>query len=421
MHHEASCSQTPQQNSVVEYKNRHILEITQALLTATYVPKRFWPDEVMIVVYLMNRLPSRVLHYKTPLQVFAQHVTLASILMLPPRKFGCVTYVHIHKNQRTKLDPCVVRCVFLGYAAHKKGYRCYDPATRRLYTTMDVTFIESKNFFTSQSSRFSLQGEMMSEEQNWENWLSFEETSNDIGEVQSREPMTILIDQRGEVENVEHVEAEIEQQPTRVYQNGEVMEIESEQPFYDLTVPQSDQSPENIPEVQVLNSLHNIYAGYKLPFMHNREQPPNLYSPDHGPSKSKYPISNHFSTQKLSEPFKALVHKLSADGVPDIVSEAMNNPKWIQAIEEEMKALQKNDAWALVPLPEGKKTVGCRWVFSIKHKADGSVEKYRARLVAKGYTQTYGVDYQENFSPVAKLNTMRVLISFAANLDWPLH
>ena len=161
-----------------------------------------------------------------------------------------------------------------------------------------------------------------------------------------------------------------------------------------MTVPQSDQSPKNIPEVQVLNSPHNISDGYKLSFRHNREQPPNHCSPDHGMSKSKYPIANHISTQNLSEPLKVLVHKLSADGVPDTVSEAMNNPKWIQAIEEEMKALQKNDTWALVPLPEGKKTVGCRWVFSIKHKTDGSVEKYKARLVAKGYTQTYGIDYQ---------------------------
>ena len=106
----------------------------------------------------------------------------------------------------------------------------------------------------------------------------------------------------------------------------------------------------------------------KLPFRHNHEQSPNCYSPDHGTSKSKYPIANHISTQKLSEPFKALVHKLSAYGVPDTVSEAMNNPKWIQVKEEEMKALQKNDTWALVPLPERKKIVGCRWVFSINTK-----------------------------------------------------
>ena len=86
-----------------------------------------------------------------------------------------------------------------------------------------------------------------------------------------------------------------------------------------------------------------------------------------------------------------------------------------------MTTLQKNDMWMLVPLPKEKKTVGCRWVFSIKHKTDGSIERYKTRLVAKGYTQTYGIDYQETFSLVAKLNIVRVLSSLAVNLDWPLH
>jgi len=75
----------------------------------------------------------------------------------------------------------------------------------------------------------------------------------------------------------------------------------------------------------------------------------------------------------------------------------------------------------LVPPPQGKKTVRCRWVFSVKHKVDGSIERYRVRLVAKRYNQTYGVNYQETFSSVAKLNTIRILQLLAANLDWPLH
>ncbi len=71
---------------------------------------------------------------------------------------------------------------------------------------------------------------------------------------------------------------------------------------------------------------------------------------------------------------------------------------------EEMEALKKNDTWELITLPRGKRTVGCRWVYTLKHKADGSIE--RARIVARGFTQTYSIDYLETFAPVAKLNSI---------------
>src|SRR2546430_8511817 len=90
-------------------------------------------------------------------------------------------------------------------------------------------------------------------------------------------------------------------------------------------------------------------------------------------------------------------------------------------MHEELQALKKNNTWELMPLPVGKRAVGCKWVYTVKQTPEGKVDRYKARLVAKGYSQTYGIDYDETFALVAKMSTVRMLVSCAANIDWPLH
>lgn len=155
--HETSCSQTPQQNGIAERKNRHLLETARALLLGANVPNRHWDDAVTTSVHLLNRMPSKVLNFQTPLQVLSNYVSLPSVLLIPPRVFGCVTFVHLHKNQRSKLDPCAVRCIFCGIwitekrlsllrsynQAHLCYYGCHICGVRQLLSIVIIQFTSS--------------------------------------------------------------------------------------------------------------------------------------------------------------------------------------------------------------------------------------------------------------------------------------
>jgi len=109
---------------------------------------------------------------------------------------------------------------------------------------------------------------------------------------------------------------------------------------------------------------------------------------------------------------------------PQTMAEALKTPDadaWKAAAEAELESLAENHAWELVPLPPGKKTVGCRWVFKVKRKEDGSVDRYKCRLVAKGYSQRPGIDYDETFSPVVTFTTVRALIAYATQHGMHIH
>jgi len=98
---------------------------------------------------------------------------------------------------------------------------------------------------------------------------------------------------------------------------------------------------------------------------------------------------------------------------PTCFEQAIRNPKWDNAMDDEMVALDVNATWELVALPQDKKAIGCKWVYKVKHNVDGSVRRYKARLVAKGYAQTYGIDYEETYNPIAKMTTIRAIIIMA--------
>lgn len=115
---------------------------------------------------------------------------------------------------------------------------------------------------------------------------------------------------------------------------------------------------------------------------------------------------------------------VSPSGEPTTYKAAMRSPnsdQWELGMDDEIASIEKNKVWELVDLPEGRKAIKCKWVYKHKYSGDGALTRYKARLVAKGFTQVQGIDYDETFSPVARLDSIRLLLALAALEDWDIH
>jgi hypothetical protein len=106
---------------------------------------------------------------------------------------------------------------------------------------------------------------------------------------------------------------------------------------------------------------------------------------------------------------------------PKTFAGASGHPDWDTTMNEEYRSLMENDTWDLVPLPKGRKLVRCKWVYRTKYASYGSVERHKARLVSKGFSQVEGIDYNETFSPVAKMNSIHLVLALGASHKWEVH
>lgn len=144
--HQTTCPGTPKQNGVAKHKNRHLLEIAWAIMFTMNVSRTFWSEVIHTVVYLINRMSSRVVDHNSPVEILFPN---SSLFPLPPKTFGCICYVHVPKSNRTKLDPKALKCVFLGYGVNQKGYKCFHPSTRHYFVSRcDIFLVHSFLFFT---------------------------------------------------------------------------------------------------------------------------------------------------------------------------------------------------------------------------------------------------------------------------------
>ena len=268
-----------------------------------------------------------------------------------------------------------------------------------MFITMDVVFHEDLMYF---SFEYELQGQYHKEIQTLDyDYHISEEDESGQSELVNQEAGEL--DMSGTtLESSSNDHPEIEE----VIEDGRDSTIEPSPPSKQFGSEDAfTEIPNQLSSTEGVLNLEPDPFMKSLPHRHNRGIPKPTYELELS-TKVKDPMSNYVSNHRLSESNKLFVNQLSTVDIPNSVQEALADPRWKAAMNEEMKSLQKNETWELVECPPRKKPVGCRWIYTVKYKANGSIERFKARLVAKEYTQTYGIDYIETFAPVAKINTV---------------
>ncbi|CAL5443960.1 unnamed protein product [Camellia sinensis] len=379
--HQTSCTDTPAQNGRAERKHRHLLETARSLLLSASVPAPFWGEAVLTAAFLLNRMPTPLLSGRSPYEALFSQPPNYSLL----RVFGSACFVLLPRKDRTKLSARSVLCVFLGYSLTQKGYRCYDPVSRRLYVSRHVAFLERLSYF-------------------------------------QLPPLTAPVSK----EDLVHIDPFPSEVPSDEYISTVPPELIPSSPS---ALPLTTSPPSPSPSLSSSPPLL-VYSRRKAPpplaVSTPAADPPA--SDDSDPAAHRYPPRARHPPKRLgwsntcfSASYRTFLSAIHSFAEPQSYKEACQDPHWVQAMEDELFALQKTSTWELVPLPVGKNLVGCKWVYKVKTHSDGSLERYKARLVAKGFSQEYGIDYEETFAPVAKMTTVRTLISVAAVRSWPLY
>lgn len=375
--HEFTNPYSPQQNGVAERLNRTIMESARSMLYKANLPLQFWAEACSVAVYLQNRSPTVALNNTTPFECLFKSKPDVSNL----RVFGCVTYVHVPDSQRKKLDAKAHKAIFVGYPPGVKGYKLYDLEKGSFVISRNVKFFENR--FDHFNDKMSKSGT--------DHFLPI---SSDVPQVLDEDPV-----------GPEHIPPEVLIVPEAIEENPVVPEH---------IPPEVLIEPENAEPVGAQNG--NVEAPvrretYEDAFMEQVRQ--------------LGPVRQRRAPNKYADEDCLLTDSLTSDiDEPKSVEDALNgkhSTQWREAMNSEYSSLLENETWELVPPPEDTNIVGSRWVLKVKRDEDGSIDRFKARLVAQGYSQTKGVDYDEVFSPVARYTSIRTLLALGNAHDLEIH
>ena len=401
---QTSLVDAPQQNGCVERKHRHVLEVARALLFQASLPIEFWGECVLTAAHLINRTPTPLLNGLTP------HDKLFST---PPnfthlRVFGCLCYAHYKDRSKDKFSPRSRRCVFLGYPHGKKGWKVMDLESKKMIISRDVKFDENTfPFATSQSQSSSTPfPTIIGSDWSWTSLACDNVTPfHELGGASVTPPHT-------------RSSTDTETPLSPVSAPSPMPLSDTDAVHRDSLMTASDIAAPSLGRGHRVRKPPSHLHDYVC---HTVQVHPPSSRPSIGSSGTRFPLANYVTYQHFSSSHSKFLGAITAGVEPHSFNEAMQDPHWRQAMQTEIEALERNGTWTITDLPPGKKPIGCKWVYKLKYKSDGTIERHKARLVVRGDTQVEGLDFDETFAPVAKLVSVRLFLTVAVIKGWELH
>ena len=440
--HQTSCVDTPQQNGRVERKHRHILNIARSLLFQASLPVSFWGEAILTAAYLINRTPTKVLQDRTPYELLHGETPSYEYIKV----FGSSCYTHKRSRDKDKFGERSRRCIFVGYPFGKKGWKVYDLEREEFLVSRDVIFQEEEFPFACKTSDTQFVCETQFDAT--DDWLP-----NFVPRCAETEPPLVADEEEHSVEQSlsitnDYTTISDESPPPKTTETTLIV------PDVDLLISRDlEKSPSNDTndptcvvlsvDEQVAGSVQNEteldqgkrerfpsvrLKGYVTYTARSIEDPHHV-SPVFTPVSSStvqgtqtpYPLTNYISDDMFSSTHRAFLAAVIEGVEPTSYKQAMQDPRWTNAMGSEIGAMEENHTWSIVDLPHGKEAINSQWVYKIKYNADGSIERYKARLVACGNRQVEGEDYYETFAPVVKMSTVRGLLRYVAAKNWEAH
>ncbi|GJY14388.1 putative ribonuclease H-like domain-containing protein [Tanacetum coccineum] len=461
--HETSTARTPEQNGVVERRNRTLVEAARTMLSAAKVPLFFWAEAIATTCFTQNRSLVIPRHEKTPYHIINARKPSVKFFHI----FGSLCYIVRDGENLDKMKEKGDACIFVGYSTQSKAYRVFNKRTRMIVETIHVNFDELPQMASDhvssdpgpQCSTTVLEQDSLSPgPQSQENVPQVAETvttSNELELLYSPMFSELLNGNSPVVSKSSAVHAADnpdKRQQHNTTHTSTTTDVADPPP---LNIHSTHQTPTQVPTVTAPENIIQAETNtenaqfdddefiniFSTPVQEQGEtssrhvDSSNMHTfYQHHPSAQRW-TKDHPLEQVIGNPSQSVRtrRQLETDGEmcmfaltvsrtePKNIKEAMADSAWIESMQEELHQFDRLDVWELVDRPLCKNVINLKWLWKNKRDEENTIIRNKSRLVAKGYAQKEGIDFEESFAPVARLEAVRLFIAYAAHKSFTVY